>query len=352
METKNESNNHSNSKQKKKHPENKKLKLLKQLEFYFSDVNLLNDKFLRKLIKRDEDSGVDISILLNFNKIKEILQEAETDENKLKYIKKAIDFSKILKLVGNKVVRVNKFDTKKPMEDFENMSIYVQNLPKNITHEKLSKIFSRCGKVMHVSIPKFSDKKPKGFAFVIYKTQEEAEKAIREMNNVVPLELIENNSDEKVPLEILSKKEWLEKKQEFKKLKVELQKENIDIFSECLGQNHKDMSILAKGTVIRLLNLPENVNKNDIKIWVSHFVEPAYVDYNQMTNDCLIRFSHKILADSFVNKLTLDENFKFKNKQITAIKLNLKEEEEYFKRILELRNEFKNKMLNKKKTRK
>ena len=42
-------------------------KLLRQLEFYFSDSNLPRDKFLRETVERDPESYVDLKLILKFN---------------------------------------------------------------------------------------------------------------------------------------------------------------------------------------------------------------------------------------------------------------------------------------------
>jgi RNA recognition motif-containing protein len=240
------------------------------------------------------------------------------------------------------------------MEDYDSMSIYIQNIPPDITHECLNKIFSRCGKVIHISIPKYSETKhAKGFAFIIYKTKEEAEKAVNELNNVIPKELFTSHNKQIEPLEIIPKKEWLLKKEEFRKLKQELQKEDVDLFAECLGMNSKSITTPMKGTIVKLTNLPnDKIDKFDIKIWVSHFVEPAYVDYNKNTNQCIIRFTLPILADSFIKRISNDEEFKFNGMKVIASKIDGEEEDEYLKKIENLKNEFKNKVMAKKRKRK
>ncbi len=45
-----------------------------QMEFYFSDVNLVKDSFLRKLLSQHKRAFVDLSRFLKFNRIKEILE--------------------------------------------------------------------------------------------------------------------------------------------------------------------------------------------------------------------------------------------------------------------------------------
>lgn len=57
--------------------------------------------------------------------------------------------------------------------------IYLQEcLPVGVDHDWLKMVFSSCGKVLYVSLPKYqSSGDPKGFAFVEFDTVESAQKA-------------------------------------------------------------------------------------------------------------------------------------------------------------------------------
>ena len=48
-----------------------KKRIKKQIEFYLSDENLEIDKFFNELISKSNDGYIDISNILNCNKIKE-----------------------------------------------------------------------------------------------------------------------------------------------------------------------------------------------------------------------------------------------------------------------------------------
>ena len=147
---------------------------------------------------------------------------------------------------------------------------------------------------------------------------------------------------------ILSKREWLEKKEEFKKIKQELQTENKDLFQSCFKQSNEDINSIRKGTLIILKDLPEKINKNDIKIWVSHFIEPAYVDYNNHRKECIVRFSHAIFADSFLNKFNEENERKINDEIIQIEKMEGEEEEKYISKVENLMKDFGNKKQNKK----
>lgn len=52
-------------------------------------------------------------------------------------------------------------------------------MPKDVTHSWIERVFTKCGNVVYVSIPRYkSSGDSKGFAFVEFETEEEACKAI------------------------------------------------------------------------------------------------------------------------------------------------------------------------------
>lgn len=63
------------------------------------------------------------------------------------------------------------------------MKVYVGNLPWSVDHAKLTEFFSPFGEIEEATVitDKFSGKS-KGFGFVTFKNDEEAKKAIADMN--------------------------------------------------------------------------------------------------------------------------------------------------------------------------
>ncbi|XP_029027793.1 la-related protein 7 isoform X2 [Betta splendens] len=149
----------------------------KQVEFWFGDVNLHKDRFLRKLIDDSDDGYVDISVLASFNRMKKL-----TTDTKL--IARALKNSSVVQvnLEGNKVRR--RLPISDVPSDVDSRTVYVELLPKNVSHSWIERVFTKCGNVVYISIPRYnSTKDPKGFAFVEFEKEEEAQKAIEMLNN-------------------------------------------------------------------------------------------------------------------------------------------------------------------------
>ncbi|XP_062240413.1 la-related protein 7 [Platichthys flesus] len=149
----------------------------KQVEFWFGDVNLHKDRFLRTLIDESEDGYVDTSVLASFNRMKKL-----TTDTKL--IARAVKNSAVVEvnLEGNKVRR--QLPIGEIPQDTDSRTVYVELLPKDVTHSWIERVFTKCGNVVYISIPRYkSTGDPKGFAFVEFETEDQAKKAIEMLNN-------------------------------------------------------------------------------------------------------------------------------------------------------------------------
>uniref|UniRef100_A0A4W4GR33 La-related protein 7 n=1 Tax=Electrophorus electricus TaxID=8005 RepID=A0A4W4GR33_ELEEL len=149
----------------------------KQVEFWFGDVNLQKDRFLKKVIAQSRDGYVDISLLMTFNRMKKLTTD-------VKLIARALKDSALVEvnLEETKVRRRHPYEG--CTKNVDDCTVYVELLPKNVTHVWIKRVFNKCGNVVYISIPKFKTTgHTKGFAFVEFETQEEAQKAIEMLNN-------------------------------------------------------------------------------------------------------------------------------------------------------------------------
>ncbi|NXU55924.1 LARP7 protein, partial [Turnix velox] len=151
--------------------------IAKQVDFWFGDVNLHKDRFLREQIEKSRDGYVDISLLVSFNKMKKL-----TTDGKL--IARAVKSSSVveLNLEGTRIRRRQPLGEQP--KDVDSRTVYVELLPKNVNHSWIERVFGKCGNVVYISLPRYkSTGDPKGFAFVEFETKEQAEKAIEFLNN-------------------------------------------------------------------------------------------------------------------------------------------------------------------------
>ncbi|XP_067895808.1 la-related protein 7 [Heterodontus francisci] len=149
----------------------------KQVEFWFGDVNLHKDRFLQEQIQKSRDGYVDISVLTIFNKMKKLTTD-------VKLIARALKNSDVIELnvEGTKLRR--RMALGDQPQDVDDRTVYVELLPRNVSHGWIDRVFSKCGNVVYISIPRYKTTgDPKGFAFVEFETTSGAQKAIELLNN-------------------------------------------------------------------------------------------------------------------------------------------------------------------------
>lgn len=113
---------------------------------------------------------------MGFNKIKNILNGSESEA----IIRKALSRSTILELSEDETkVRRKENATIKTQEEIDECTLYVEQIPINSTHESISAVFARFGKVNYVSLPRYKKSRQiKQFGFVEFDDKESIMKAI------------------------------------------------------------------------------------------------------------------------------------------------------------------------------
>ena len=84
-------------------------------------------------------------------------------------LKLSKDKTKVKRRIPFKVDNINK-------ELMDDSMVYLEKFPIEVGHQQLAEIFSRAGKVRHVSLPKFKNSgEHKGFAFIEFDSAEKAQ---------------------------------------------------------------------------------------------------------------------------------------------------------------------------------
>ncbi|EOY27718.1 Translation initiation factor eIF-2B subunit delta, putative isoform 2 [Theobroma cacao] len=170
--------------------EDLKNKIIKQVEYYFSDVNLPTDKYMMSLIKKNKDGFVPISVIASFRKMKKLTRNYPS-------IITALKESSLLVVSSDE----KKVKRKNPLpfievRDPKLFTVLVENLPEDHSVENIRRIFGEVGRIKNISIYDplaVEESKKKGradilisskiHALVEYETVEAAEKAVATLND-------------------------------------------------------------------------------------------------------------------------------------------------------------------------
>ncbi|GAV67152.1 La domain-containing protein [Cephalotus follicularis] len=172
------------------------LKILNQVEYYFSDLNLATTDHLMRFISKDPEGFVPISVVASFKKIKALI----SGHSQLAGILR--NSSKLVVSDDGKKIRRQHPITESDFEELQSRIVVAENLPEDHCHQNLMKIFSAVGSVKTIrtcqpqtsgssggSLASRSAKADnmhfsnKLHAFVEYESVELAEKAVAELND-------------------------------------------------------------------------------------------------------------------------------------------------------------------------
>ena len=138
-------------------------------------------------------------------------------------------------------------------------------------------------------------------------------------------------------LKVMPVEEWVSYKKEFKNLMREIEELNGMVAEKETGK-----AAGGKGCLVKLEDVPENTTKANIRIFVSNFEKPEYVDYKRGNSYAVIRFASSAIADNFIQAcLKKDKVLTLGKSEIKFKKLNLEEEDEYLLLAEKHKREFK-----------
>ncbi|CAL9245718.1 unnamed protein product [Arabidopsis halleri] len=172
-------------------PEDTVQKIVNQVEYYFSDLNLATTDLLMRFISKDPQGYVPMHIVASFNKIKSSINSNSQLATVLQ------NSSKLVVSEDGKRVRRLYPITESALEELQSRIVVAENPPEDHCYQNLMKIFSAVGSVKHIrtSQPQNSGSGPpsaarsaktdfsnKVHAFVEYERVELAEKAVAELN--------------------------------------------------------------------------------------------------------------------------------------------------------------------------
>ncbi|GMY05958.1 la-related protein 6C [Fagus crenata] len=163
-------------------------KIIKQVEFQFSNISLLAYDALLRHINKDPEGYVPISVIASTKKIKSLVTNNPVLVQALRSSSRLVVSDD-----GKKVRRKDPF-TEKAKEELQSRVVVAENLPEDHSHQNLEKIFGVVGSVKSIRIchpQEPNSSRPRGdfpisnklHALVEYETTEIAERAVEKLND-------------------------------------------------------------------------------------------------------------------------------------------------------------------------
>ncbi|CAI9772340.1 unnamed protein product [Fraxinus pennsylvanica] len=174
-------------------------KVIRQVEFYFSDSNLPRDKFLKNTISESDNGMVSLALICSFSRMRSHLglgdaKPEDVSEDTVKVVAETLGTSTFLKVSedGKKVGRVT--ELAKPEEVIEQLdvrTIAASPLEYDLKLEDVESFFNKYAKVNSVRLPRHvADKRLFcGTALIEFSTEEDAANVLKQSLSYAGVEL-------------------------------------------------------------------------------------------------------------------------------------------------------------------
>uniref|UniRef100_A0A914ZC05 Uncharacterized protein n=1 Tax=Panagrolaimus superbus TaxID=310955 RepID=A0A914ZC05_9BILA len=306
-------------------------KILKQLEYYFGDVNLQRDKFLQDEMKKDH-GWVPLDVLLTFNRLKQLTTDKVA-------IVAAIKDSEVVDVSedGEKVRRNPAVPIPENSLEFwqevKTRTVYVKGFPPETTLDDIMEYLKPHGTIVNVVMRRLKESRAfKGSIFATFKDKEAAEKFVKSEDTLKykDTEVTRMLQNDYWAKEVAENKE---RKAAEKALKNQMKNETRKKTDDAHSAVH-----FVKGQVMRVSGLPtENVGFSVLKDFFNKYAPVAYAVYEQGSSEASLRFlsteeNAAVKALEKMNEAAKESDGKilFQSQEIECKVIEGEEEEKYW----------------------
>lgn len=259
-------------------------KIIKQIEYYFGDVNLMKDKFLQEQVKQ-EDGWVPLETMIKFNRLKQLSDDFEV---LTKAIKKSTSGLMEVDEDGKKIRRSPSQPLPEHNEerrsDLKRRCVYAKGFPVDASLDDIQEFLEKFGGIEHIQMRRLRDaeKTFKGSVFAIFNTKEAAEKFLEE----------ESVKYSETDLVRMWKDDYFKKKTDEKKV-VDRKRKLEDEQKQKEDSDERFLERITKGALLRITGIDKEVKREDIKEFFNSISKVHWVDFDTGDSEAIVRFEEE-----------------------------------------------------------
>lgn len=264
-------------------------KIIDQIEYYFGDINLGRDKFLKEEVKKD-DGWIPLATMLKFNRLEKLTKESSVIAEALlksDLMEVSEDKTKIRRSLTRPLRNLTK-------EELAAKSVYAKGFPLDMTLDQVKEFFKAFGETDNIHMRKDFKKQFKGSCFVIFKNDEGAKK------------FVETPDIKYIDTEIfrLFKDDYFKKKSADRKQKSEDKAKKSDELQKEKDKEDREKvkSRMTSGAVLNIEGIPKGTKREDVKAFFQKFGSVEWVDFESGDGKGRVRFTGKDEAKSALEK--------------------------------------------------
>ncbi|CAD5206469.1 unnamed protein product [Bursaphelenchus okinawaensis] len=301
--------------------------VVRQVEYYFGDINLPRDKFLQEEMKKDE-GWIPVDTMLKFNRLAKITTDVDVLSDSLKD-SHLIEVSEDRKQIRRNPEVPLPDNTLEYWQEIKRRTVYVKGFPQDTTLDEIQAFVNPHGDVKNILMRRLKKEKTfKGSVFVTFVDRETAEKFAKDENSKTfkDIELIKLMQDDYWAQKTAETKQRRQAEKDLKKQKQAEQKSE--------KEKNALASSFVKGAVLEVSGLgDEKFKYDDIKAFFNKFGPVAFVAYEAGNDKAQIRFDTKeegVAEASWKKAQGEDGKVVFQEKELSGNVLTGEAEEAYW----------------------
>lgn len=329
-------------------------KIIRQIEYYFGDINLPRDKFMKDEMK-ETDGWITVETMLKFKRLAELtkdsdqiltalkkstsgLMEVSSEEAKIRRspampLPERTD--EIKKQLEVKTAYAKGFDKEKTTMD-ELLEYYLEHEPSVINIQMRTYVDKRDGDA----------RKFKGSVFLTFKNEEECKKFVSAEKHEYKGTALEAV---KTQTEYFAEKG--REREDRKKGKGGKNKNGTESNGDAKDSKDDDISFLPKGAVIKITGLGGDVTREDLKeklgtdfeVDITKEGDIAFVTYQKGEAEAKIRFKTENFGKTLMEKINKVEKLTIKDMEVKITLLEGEEETNFLAEVAKDLKTMKNK---------
>ncbi|KAL1445138.1 hypothetical protein MTO96_029330 [Rhipicephalus appendiculatus] len=287
-------------------------KIIKQLNYYFGDVNLSRDKFLQEKI--DMGYGwVEIDVLLTFNKLRSLTEKRSDVAYAIrKSTNSLLEVNIDGTLVRRRPAHPLPAKSEEHRKELDHQTVFVKGFPLTTSIDELLEFFGQFGECVDVYMRGVKKaRKFKGSVFVMFATKDEADAFLaRDSVKFNDLELTRAPKQTHHAIRLKKDAEY-----------------------EALAESPEEPKILP-GCLLRVTGIDKATTWKTLKEALAPYAEVAFVDYSGSKGEAVIRFVEEGSVRAVLAKLEEQgKGLNIDGKCVTTEALGAGEEVDYWKKL-------------------
>ncbi|BFY97663.1 hypothetical protein BsWGS_00703 [Bradybaena similaris] len=267
-------------------------RIIKQIEYYFGDINLLVDKFLQEKIQED-DGWVTMDTMLKFNRLREITDNAQIICEALKKSSRGLmEVSEQGDKIRRSPSKPLPCDIKMLLKTIKARTIYAKSFPLDVKLDDVQEFFEGYGQLDEVIMIKdFQTKTFNGSVFVTFVNKKNAAKFVNE----------EETQFKGKALKVKCfKRTYLKQK----KAKAQMRKDKTKEEETEADLEERVSKKMTKNAILHLKGLNPKTSREKVKAFFSNVLQSdvAWVDFVKGATEGYIRLREPDSAASTLEK--------------------------------------------------